>query len=277
MKREFFYIHVDKRIADHISSLGSEEITLTDLSRLDKPQYKHLKEMLNNKEEGMMSKTVLHIFQNAESYGIKPEVLQLVYDCFIDIFCKRPSGKEGQLGKLDSVLERIKLQSWPEDHDDEAFIGIARIRIPLVEEKQQNKDDENKSQSSEIDHQSEKKSEKGGDKEGEGKEGEGEGKEGEGDGEGDKEPAGPKMVEIEFEDKVTLVNPKGEEKNIYVTTQAGSRFYRQDIASNLKKLTSEWDEIEIDDVLELSEKISDKMENDYLGSLGLPIFDFEIN
>jgi hypothetical protein len=85
------------------------------------------------------------------------------------------------------------------------------------------------------------------------------------------------LIESEFEDKVTLVNPQGEQYRIWVSHQSASRVLRKDIASNLKKLQKDFEDVDLDEFQSKVEEVAVKFESKFIEEVSLPVFDFEQN
>ena len=105
-------------------------------------------------------------------------------------------------------------------------------------------------------------------------------KENEGEKEEKKEP---EMREADIEDRVTLVNPIGENYNVYVSHQAASRILRRDIITCLVKNVAEFKEVDADELANKAEDLNDDLENKWISSLTqnreseFHVFDFDLN
>jgi hypothetical protein len=156
------------------------------------------------------------------------------------------------VAKLDNTFNKIKVYLIPDDYNEEAGVSEkawARIRIPL---KRKDAD-----QPPPVD----------GAPPAEGVPAE----------DAQKDDADAVFVEADFEDKVTLINPKGEQYRIWVSHQSASRVIRKDIASNLKKLQKDFEDVDLEDFQNKIEEVAVKFENKFMEEVSLPIFDFEQN
>lgn len=78
-----------------------------------------------------------------------------------------------------------------------------------------------------------------------------------------------------------MVNPFGEEYSIWVIHQAAPRYLRREIMTYMKKVVKQFDELDIDDVIEKVEKAANTFEDAFVAKNAnddtLPCFDYEIN
>jgi hypothetical protein len=225
--------------------------TMEDITKLTTNKAKAFRDMMKDRENGMLNATFRFFDKVCKTAGIAQEVFEMVHDVLADILTRKPKAKEGVETKQDQFLKRVKILSAPEDGKEELdnCKAIVKIRIPMVE----------------------KKDEDGSDEEEEDKE------EGEGEGEQNKKPKEIKFVEAPIEDKVQLVNPRGTDYNIMVLHQAGARLFRKEILSGLMKLMPTFEELDVDKILPLTDALSDKLEDIWTATYDCPVFDFEIN
>lgn len=246
MKAEQFSILVDKHVENF---LAENDQSMDDFTRLTGNTAKAFRDLMKDREKGMLNKTFRFVNSVAKDCGINLDVFQMVHDVLADVLTRKPKAKEGVETKQDQFLKRVKIQTLPEDHKqgEDSVKAIVKINIPMVEKKKDGSDEE----SDEED-------------------------------EGDKENNdGPKkdveMVEAPLEDKIQLVNPKGQDYNIMVLHQAGGRVFRREIANSLKKLMPIFEDIDVDEVSTAAEEISNKLEQKWIASQGHHVFKFEIN
>ena len=197
---------------------------------------------------------------------------------------KRPVVKEGNLAKLENLVQKIKIVTHPEDfkEEDVKFKALVRIRIPLEEIKESDKPKD-----------------------------EGESEEGEEDGEATPQkqndasnitepqnqtrnpefskdtikaqeiPDGEekKWKEVDTKDEVLMLRCQGEEYSIYVFHQAATRAYRKEIANQLKRLNQYFADVNPKVLQKEAEVLADKAENLWIEhhAKNLPKFDFPLN
>jgi len=87
------------------------------------------------------------------------------------------------------------------------------------------------------------------------------------------------LDEIDYEDKVLLVNTMGQDYNVLVVHQLAQRFLREHIAKSFKEFLPELQVLDEDEMLTIIEKEAEKFEEDFFGQqfASTPLFDFEIN
>ena len=246
MKPDSFSILLDR----HLELFMEEsEQTIADITKLAGNKAKAFRDIMKDRENGMLNRYFRFVNTICEEVGINRSVFDMIHDVLSDVITRKPKGKEGAATKQDQFLERIKIVTIPEESRDvEPKLGaVVRIRIPFVEQK----DDGDESEEGE--------------------------EEGEEDGEPKKNKKEPKYVEAQIEDKVQLVNPKGADYNVLVVHQAGGRIFRKEIVLSLKKLFPVFEDIDADEIVVASEKIADQLEQKWISTLNLPVFDFEIN
>ena len=230
------------------------------MNKLPKDKFDSFKEIYTTH---IGSPILVHIKQNLGYYKLDPEIFRMVYEGLFAIALKHPFSTEGNLAKLDNASSRIKMHVANEDlaAAPRDLKAIARVRIPMVEEKNEDEDDDERSSRQDesaskagvIDEKEEHKSEK----------------------------AEPVKVEAEIDDKVQVVNPVGDDYRIWVIHQAAPRYVRKEIMTFMKKVVKQFDELDIDEVVEKVEKVAGFFEDDFIKKNAndetLPCFDYEIN
>jgi hypothetical protein len=82
---------------------------------------------------------------NSKKLGLLPDIFDLIYENFFDLYCKKPATPEVTPKKLDGFIARIKLQVPPQDwvpsegeegEPTKSPIGlplkaVVRIRVPF--------------------------------------------------------------------------------------------------------------------------------------------------
>ena len=294
MKQDHMLIKMSRDVENYIKE---KEIKMTAMGKTKEDKKKPFKEMLTDPESGMLNETLRYLIANAEEYDLDVETIKLVNQALIDIITKSPVKKEGNLAKLDPTIEKIKLTPVPEEvnPDELKFKAIARIRIPMEEEKDEEEEQEpvkksrGKNRSKDLDKSKELDKSKDLDKSlnkskdtikskasaEPSKDGEG-AKEGEGDNEDAKKEV--KLKEAEIEDRVVLINPNSEDQNIHIIHQAAARILRKDIFESLVKFSKDLEEVDADEAARHSEGIANKLEEKFIyQNQHLPVFDYEIN
>lgn len=245
---------------------------------------------------------------NMEKLGINPEAFDLLHDCLWDIIMKKPVSNDNGLNKLDGSISKIKLHVVPEDNRSAEEIQVdfeagkkaaylnpkafIRIRIPRIKKEKEDRKirpnilDDKDSEGDKEDvapvpappapvAQSDKAEPDAG---------------ADGDKEGSKRsesqvhlaplPEESLYEEVEYEDRVTVINPNGADFRIWGSHEAPSRILRKEIIVALKKTQKEFEDLEIDELVEKVEDHSVHFEKEFLEvvkSASIPVFDFEIN
>ena len=243
-----------------VKFLTENEIPLTELMKFPKDKFQEFK-MIYSQNIG--SPVLAHIKEHLEYYKIDPQIFNHVYLGIMGIALKQPVSSEGNLSKLDNAASRIKMHLVNEENTslEKPLKAIARVRIPMVEEKNEDEDEDDRTSN---------KSDK---PEGDAPEG--------GEEEKKSEKAEVVKVEAEIEDRVQVVNPVGEDYRIWVIHQAGPRYVRREIMTFMKKVVKQFDELDIDEVIEKVEKVANYFEDDFVKKNAnddeLPCFDYELN
>ena len=202
---------------------------------------------------------------------------------------RRPAVKEGVLAKLDAVCQKITHVRYPEGFswDDPKFKALVRIRIPLEEIKEEvKKDDEAEGEEEEQEDDPPPVTPK--EKPVNESQQQTEGGDAERHPEWSKDtipaqiiPAGEekKWKEVNTKDEVLMLKTTGETYNVYVLHQAAARYYRKEIASQLKRLNKKFEDIDPQELQGHAEEIANKAEALWIEhhAKDLPMFDFPLN
>uniref|UniRef100_A0A7S3KDM4 Uncharacterized protein n=1 Tax=Euplotes crassus TaxID=5936 RepID=A0A7S3KDM4_EUPCR len=245
MKSEQFTVLMGK----HIEAFMQEtDQTMDDITKLTGPKAKAFRELMKDRTNGMLNAEFRYLFSIAEEIGINQEVFGMIHDVLADIITRKPKAKGGSETKQDQFLKKIKVATVPEEgtEDLDNCKAIVRIKIPMVEKKEEGSDEDSDDKSEDQEEGEDKKKE-------------------------------PVMVESPIEDKVHLINPKGTDYNIMVLHQAGSRVFRKDILSSLKKIMPTFEDIEVDNVSKEVDELVQKLEEKWISRFEYPVFDFELN
>lgn len=238
-------------LGKHIEAFMEEsDQTMEDFTKLNANKAKTFRDLMKDRERGMLNKHFRFVNSVAKDVGIDIEVFQMVHDVLADVLTRKPKAKEGVETKQDQFLKRVKLVTVPEEvkEDTENVKAIVKITIPMVEKKDDDSDEDSD-----------------------------EDNEAEGDEANKKKKKDVKLVEARIEDKVQLINPRGAEYNIMVLHQAGARLFRKEIASSLKKISPVFEDIDVEEVSVAAEAIAVNLEKKWISSHDLPVFDFEMN
>lgn len=239
-------------IGRHIENFMQEsDLTVDDITKLTGSKAKAFRELMKDRENGMLNANFRYIDSIAKEIGLNPNVYQMVHDVLADIISRKPKAKPGVETKQDQFLKKIKISTVPEDltEEEENCKAIIKIKIPMIEKKEEGSDED-----------SEDKSEKSGNHN-----------------EGEEKKKGTIMVEAPLEDKVQLINPRGAEYNIMVLHQAGARVFRKEIVSNLKKLMPIFEDIDVDEISTSVETLATCLEEKWISNYDYPVFDYEMN
>jgi len=219
--------------------------------------------------------------ERAQEIGIDYKTMELVLECFWDIYCRKTVVPELTAKKLEPFLLRVKLSVPPQDkvpaEGEEGDVipspvnlplkAIVNIKIPLkrpvVEEKKG--DEDAGSDAGKDKPEIEKKVEEVKPF--------------------DKKSDEELYEEMELEDKVWCMNNIGESSKIWVIHQGASRLVRKDIVTCMKKGIKELENLELDEIIDIVEKDAVTIENKFLKkynenreeSKRVPVFKFEIN
>ena len=260
MKNDVFTILLDQRI---MTLLENNELTENDLIKVRKQVGESFREIVKDRENGMLNPMIRLLCKNAAEIGIDQELSYLIHDIFVDLALRKMKVNNSMYTKLEQFVEKLKISVFPEDWDqeDQKFKANIRIRIPMVEDKEEAEGDEEErdgsSDAGSVGKAEDKEEEKPEDQEED----------------ENKEPTA--MKEDKLEDKVILINPNGEEERIYVTHQYAGRLFREDIIKNVKKQANGFSEVDL--IEDKIEELAEKVERFWFDSNKLPIFDFEIN
>ena len=246
MKPEQFSVLLDKHIEEFMKE---SDQPLEDVTKLSGPKAKAFRELMKDRENGMLNRYFRYFNSIATRVGINLDVFQMFHDVLADVISRKQKAKEGVETKQEQFLKKINITTVPEEYKEENVKAVVKIKIPMIEKKDED--------SEEASEQSEENSD---------------------------EEAPPKkkkkqaeMIEAPLEDKVQLVNPRGEEYNIMVLHQAGGRLFRKEIISSLKKLSQFFEDIDVDEISAFVEETAKKLEDEWISSQGLPVFEFELN
>ena len=279
MKADKFFVKMSRAVEKFIKE---KEIKMSNIQKAKEEVKNQLISMLTDTDNGMISDQIRELVQEAESVGLNRDIVILLHRALVDIITKTPVSKEGNLAKLDPTIDKIKLTPPPENFDLENpnFRAIVRIRIPMEEvkdeespraaDKSMEKDKKGKSKKTRDDLNKSNISSKSKEEPKPPKEPE-----------EDKNKDENKEVELreaEIEDRALLVNPMGENFNVYVTHQAASRVLRRDIINCLLKNVPDFEDVDADDFATKAEEVANKLEQNWIGKHpDLPVFDFDLN
>ena len=250
MKPDQFSILLDR----HLELFMEEtEQPIMDITKLSGNKAKVFRDIVKDRDNGMLNRYFRYVNSVCEEVGINRGVFEMVHDVLADVITRKPKGKEGAVTKQDQFLERIKIVTIPEEFRDTEpkLNAVVRIRIPIVEQK----DDADESDEAEDEAEQDD----------------------DGKGEPKKNKKEPKFVEAQLEDKVQLVNPRGADYSVLVVHQAGGRIFRKEVVLSLKKLFPVFEDVDADEIVAAADKIADQLEQKWISTLNLPVFDFEIN
>ncbi|CAI2386911.1 unnamed protein product [Moneuplotes crassus] len=272
------------------------------------PEVTMLSEFGTELKTEPLSKTI-------DEFKFDPEITRLLQHGIVSLLLKTPLLKEGvakdaseattssksnkNMVKLDPAIDKIKL-CFPQKYLDWAknpslnisemaeprkARAVARIRIPFEEVKEDEEEEEKPKKSRKKDKKS--KNNKNNDSRVESSKNDSinEGESKAADLDKSKESNAPKFQEQEIEDRVTVVNPKGDDYDILVFHQAAGKMVRKDILNSLVKQASEFKDVDIDSILENANSYSEELELKFIEKYcasaeeGEEIhhFDYEIN
>jgi hypothetical protein len=196
MKSDQFSVLMGKHIEEFMQDSNQ---TMEDVTKLTGAKAKQFRELMKDRDNGMLNEQCRYISRVANKVGVKEEVWNLVHDVLADVITRKPKAKEGVETKQDQFLKKIKISTPPTELSDIPTKAIVKICIPMVEKKHEDSED---SESEE---------------------------------EGEDQPPKKKevvLVEAPLEDKVQLVNPKGADYNIMVSNLIILIFFQSFISIN---------------------------------------------
>lgn len=124
-----------------VNFLNEHEIPLAEIMKLPKDKFEPFKAIYS---EHIGSPILSHIKAHLDYYKLDANIFKHVYLGIMAIALKHPISNEGNLSKLDNASSRIKMQVVNEELDVKPLKAIARVRIPMVEEKNEDEDDEDR-------------------------------------------------------------------------------------------------------------------------------------
>lgn len=274
LKIEKFTLEVGQSYVDFLSGL-EKPMKLNEMRTMKPPNYSNFRELIRDPER-MGDKFMAAVARDCENMGISRNTYHMVHEGFWDLYCKKPGTADLTAKKLEGWISRVNLvcqgvapvqpkaegemsdeevqpveevevdQEQAEAVPEEAVKAIVRVRVPF-------------------------------------KRPEPELAEGDEEDEAKPEPVKKENVpleEIDYEDKVLLVNTQGENYNVLVIHQLAQRFLRENIAKAFKEYIPELEKtLDDDELLNTIEKEAEKFEEDFFGQqyATTPLFDFEIN
>ena len=231
------------------------------------------------------------MYDHCAELGLEKGIFEEVYTAFVEMNLRRPAVKEGVLAKLDAVCQKINHVRYPEGFtwDDAKFKALVRIRIPLEEIKEEaKKEDDGEGEEEEQEEDIPPPTTPKEKPVNESKHDTTEGGDGERHPEWSKDtipaqiiPAGEekKWKEVTTKDEVLMLRTTGEEYNVYVLHQAAARYFRKEIANQLKRLNKKFEDIDPTELQAHAEEIANKAEALWIEhhAKELPMFDFPLN
>lgn len=199
---------------------------LNEMSRaLREPNFSKLRSILRDpKHQG--DPIFAYLLEHSDEVGISQNSMQMVYEGFWDIYCKKPATTDWTAKKLagweNFVNLRLPLtrpfdasgEQPPAEGDDENELSMAkeckaivRVRVPMEKPAEPNEEEDAKSQGTHT-----ARSHKSGRS-----------------GKSSKKPEAPKEI-ADIEDRVLAINPQGDTYQIHVLHQYAQRQARKHIA-----------------------------------------------
>lgn len=192
---------------------------------LREPNFSKLRTILRDPQlQG--DPTFAYLLENSEDVGVSQNSLQMVYEGFWDIYCKKPATTDWTAKKLLGWENFVNLRlpvsrpfdaaggATPAEGEDETELPMAkeckavlRVRVPMEKAPEANEEEDAKSQGTHT-----ARSHKSGRS-----------------GKSSKKPEAPKEV-ADIEDRVLAINPQGETYQVLVLHQYAQRQARKHIA-----------------------------------------------
>lgn len=116
MKPEEFTVQMGRHVEDFMKENND---TMEEITQLTGNKAKEFRELMKDRQNGMLNANFRYIDSIAKEIGLNSEVYQMVHDVLADIITRKPKAKPGVETKQDQFLKKIKVTTVPEDSPEE--------------------------------------------------------------------------------------------------------------------------------------------------------------